>query len=137
MRSILIAVACVGVLAGPTVWGGDHVEMEVTERGAHVEFDCAHGTIDQPLHVDANGAFKVPGTFTAERGGPIRDGDAPRTAKATYAGTIKGDTMSVRVVVSGQDPGGETYVLTRKSAGKPDEVPVAPPSVSFPGTTSP
>ena len=30
------------------VWGGQHIRAEVTDRGADIEFDCAHGAIDQP-----------------------------------------------------------------------------------------
>jgi hypothetical protein len=119
MREILIALVF-GWVAGAqtTVWGGDHVDMEMTGTGARLEFDCAHGTIDEALHADASGAFHVKGTFTPERGGPSRDGDAPPVTKVTYAGTIKDDTMTLRIVVDGQDRPG-TYELTR---GRPGNV---------------
>ena len=118
MRTILIAFALAGAAAAQTtVWGGDHVEMEVTGSGAQLEFDCAHGTIDEPLRVDSQGAFQAKGTFTPERSGPSRDGDASRTAKATYAGTIKDDTMTLRIVVDGQEGQGNTYRLARDSPG--------------------
>ena len=38
--------------------GGQHVELEVTAEGATLEFDCASGTITQPLQVDAQGNFQ-------------------------------------------------------------------------------
>ena len=119
MLTILIALAL--SLAGlnapqTTVWGGDHVEMEVTARGAQLEFDCAHGTIDEPLRVDQKGVFQAKGTFTPERSGPSRDGDASRTAKATYTGTISGDTMTLRIVVDGQDRD-SAYLLARDRPG--------------------
>jgi len=34
------------------VWGGQHIRAEVTDSGADIEFDCAHGTIDQPIVLD-------------------------------------------------------------------------------------
>lgn len=121
MQKLLFALAFAGVTTAPqtTVWGGDHVEMEVTGGGARLEFDCAHGTIDEPLRVDAKGAFRAKGTFTPERSGPSRDGDASPIAKAIYSGTLKDDAMTLRVVVDGQDGPGTTYELVR---GRPGNV---------------
>ena len=67
--------------------------------------------------VDESGAFRLKGTFTPERGGPSRDGEGIGAAKATYAGTIKDDTMTLRIVVDGQEPQGNTYRLARDSPG--------------------
>jgi hypothetical protein len=100
----------------PIVWGGDHIEMEVTRAGARLEFDCAHGTIDEPLRADPQGAFKLKGTFTPERGGPTRDDNAP-APKATYSGTINETAMSLKVVVEGGDAQGTSYELTRDRRG--------------------
>ena len=117
MRTILIAFALAGLAATQTtVWGGDHVEMEVTGSGARLEFDCAHGTIDDPLRVDPQGTFQAKGTFTPERSGPSRGDESSRAAKATYAGTIKDDAMTLRMVVDGQDRE-VTYVLARDRRG--------------------
>jgi hypothetical protein len=117
MWALLIALAVAGLAADQTtVWGGDHVEMEVTGAGARLEFDCAHGTIDEALRVDGKGAFQAKGTFTPERSGPSRDGDASRPARATYAGTITDDTMTLRIVVDGQDRD-STYLLVRDRPG--------------------
>jgi hypothetical protein len=115
--TIAFALACVvATQDAPIVWGGDHIEMEVTRTGARIEFDCARGTIDQALRPDAKGAFKVRGTFTPERSGPTRGEDAP-SPKATYSGTIAGDAMTLRVVVEGGDPQGTSYELTRDRRG--------------------
>ena len=113
------ALACLlaAVIAPQTVvWGGDHVELEVTESGARIEFDCAHGTIDEPVRVDTKGAFALKGTLTPERG-PSRDGDASRAPKVTYAGTIIDDTMTLRVVIAGEDQPGPAYQLGRGRRG--------------------
>ena len=121
MEKILIAILC--ALAGvgstqdaPVVWGGDHIEMEVTRKGARLEFDCARGTIDEPLRADSQGAFKLKGTFTPERGGPSRDENAP-APKATYSGTIYGTAMTLKVVIEGGDAKGTTYELARDQRG--------------------
>jgi hypothetical protein len=117
MRAVLIVFALAGLAAAQTtVWGGDHIEMEVTGSGARIEFDCAHGTIDEAVRVDRQGTFQANGTFTPERSGPSRDGDASRSAKATYSGTIADDTMTLRIVVDGQDRD-TTYLLARDRAG--------------------
>jgi hypothetical protein len=92
-------------------WGGDHVRMEVTSSGAELEFDCATGTITEAMP-ETEGTFSLKGTFTPERGGPTRDGNASRTVDATYSGTIKNDTMTLRVVVSGKDQEAK-YVLVK------------------------
>jgi hypothetical protein len=117
MWAALVALAVAGLaVAQTTVWGGDHVEMEITGTGARLEFDCAHGTIDEAVRIDRKGTFQAKGTFTPERSGPSRDGDASRPAKATYAGTITDDTMTLRIVVDDQDRD-NTYVLARDRPG--------------------
>jgi hypothetical protein len=119
MRTILVAAwLALAWIQAPetTMWGGNHVEMQIGDSGARLEFDCAHGTMDEPLRVDARGAFTAMGTFVPERSGPSRD-DPPRPPKATYSGTITGDAMVLRVVVDGQDPAGTTYQLIRGRHG--------------------
>ncbi|HVP55508.1 MAG TPA: hypothetical protein VMU45_10980 [Candidatus Eisenbacteria bacterium] len=109
-----------GFALGPagTVWGGQHLKLEVTAEGVNLDFDCATGTIAKAVTVDALGKFQVNGALTREHGGPVmRDGNP--SAPATYSGAIQGDTLHL-VVTSGpsQEPYGE-YVLVR---GKPGRV---------------
>ena len=59
------------------MWGGTGIQLTVNDATATVEFDCAHGTIDQPLLIDQDGRFDIPGTFVREHGGPIQEGEAP------------------------------------------------------------
>lgn len=118
MTRFLMAL-CLGVttVAAQTVtWGGDHVRLEVTRSGAELEFDCATGTITEQLP-ETDGAFSLKGTFTPERGGPTRDGETSRT-NAIYSGTIKNDTMSLRIVLTGQDNDREvgTFALMKGRA---------------------
>ena len=99
------------------VWGGLHVNLEVGRNSAKIEYDCAHGAIEEPLVVDGNGKFELRGTFTQERGGPVRADETPESRPATYSGTIKGNTMTLTLKVSGVDEP-ETFTLERGKAGE-------------------
>ncbi|HEX4441645.1 MAG TPA: hypothetical protein VH854_16340 [Thermoanaerobaculia bacterium] len=94
----------------PGNWGGVHVGLEVTASGARLEFDCAHGTIDGPIVLDADGSFEARGTQTREGPGPTRQGQDD-SAPGTYSGSVKGDQLTLRVTAGGQDAG--TFTLTR------------------------
>ena len=80
------------------LWGGDHVRMMVSDVGARLEYDCAGGTIDQPIVLDASGKFAAKGSYTPERGGPRRDG-ATAVARARYTGRVAGDTITLTVTL--------------------------------------
>ena len=113
------------------MWGGQHVRLDVTARGARVEFDCAHGTLEGPVTLDAGQRFDVRGTFTRERGGPTRippdaaDGqtsdEGADTFPARYTGQVKGKslTLTVAALDSGETLGtfslghGRQPVLTK------------------------
>ena len=80
-------------------WGGTSVAIEVTSAGARIEFDCAHGSIDGPLELDADGRFDLPGTFARERPGPVRMGQPEEKGAAVrYVGRLEGETLTLRIV---------------------------------------
>jgi hypothetical protein len=83
-------------------WGGEHVMLEVSENGAEVEFDCAHGQISQPIALNTRGEFDVPGTFAPEHGGPVLRDETPNSVPARYSGHVLGDTMTL-TVTQGKD----------------------------------
>ncbi|HWX53657.1 MAG TPA: hypothetical protein VN176_03600 [Verrucomicrobiae bacterium] len=94
-------------------WGGEHIVLTVSDKGAEVEFDCAHGAITQPMTLDKHGDFSVTGSFTPEHGGPVlRDENTP-SAAARYSGHVAGDTMSLSITRGEEKIG--TYTLTRGS----------------------
>jgi hypothetical protein len=64
-----------------------------------VEYDCAHGTIDEPLVPDDAGRFEAKGTFVLERGGPLREGETLETHAARYVGRMDGKTMTLTVTL--------------------------------------
>ena len=100
-----------------TVWGGKHVELEVTAEGASFDFDCATGTINGRLVPGAQGTFTIKGTLVRERPGPTMRGGNP-AEQATYSGAIHGETLRLIVTLAGSDePYGE-YVLVRGKSGR-------------------
>ena len=117
MRVLMVlCFVVVTATAQTATWGGDHVRMEITGSGAELEFDCARGTITETVP-DKDGAFSLKGTFTPEHSGPSRDA-GPRAAAAIYSGTISGDTMALRIVLTSNDQEVGRYALARGSAGK-------------------
>ncbi|HSK63746.1 MAG TPA: hypothetical protein VK893_07895 [Pyrinomonadaceae bacterium] len=99
------------------VWGGLHIHLEVGSNSAKVEYDCAHGTIEGPLVIDGDGKFEWRGSFTPERGGPVRADETPQPQPAAYTGTIKGNKMTLTLKVSGVDES-ETFTLEHGKAGE-------------------
>ena len=76
------------------VWGGEHIRLTVLKNGATVEYDCAFGSINEPLLHDEKGIFEARGVYSFEMGGPSRPGSPqPRQHKALYRGCVKGDRM--------------------------------------------
>jgi len=100
------------------IWGGQHVSLEVTKTGAELEFDCATGSIREPLPVDKTGRFRLKGTFTQEHGGPVRKEEPPATREATYSGTIEDGTMRLRIEFGGDQESAPEYVLKRGQPGR-------------------
>jgi hypothetical protein len=92
-------------------WGGDHIILEVSEKGAEVEFDCAHGQVTQPMALNQKGDFDVPGTFSPEHGGPVMRDEAVTSNPARYSGHVGGDTMALTVTQGKENIG--TFTLTR------------------------
>ncbi len=87
------------------VWGGEHIRMEVSDGGADIEFDCARGSISQPLQLDEKGRFKVQGIYMAETPAPaaVAGGLPASGVKATYTGTLSGSSLRLEVYIEGQD----------------------------------
>jgi hypothetical protein len=79
------------------LWGGEHISMEVTERGATIEYDCAHGTIEQRITLDRRGRFNVSGKQVTEHGGPVRQNEELAGYPVRFAGEVNGKTMKLTV----------------------------------------
>jgi hypothetical protein len=95
------------------LWAGEHIVVDVSQTGANVDFDCAHGQITESITLDRRGDFDVVGTFTPEHGGPVgRDENVPPVG-VRYSGHVDRDTMSLAVRRDKESLG--AFVLTRGS----------------------
>jgi hypothetical protein len=102
----------------PELWGGRGISVRNGPSGASIDFDCARGSTDQPLRPDAAGDFSVSGTYTPERGGPVRRDELPENLRATYKGNIAGDTMTLQVILTGNAGELPRFTLRRGSSGR-------------------
>lgn len=83
---------------GPGRWGGQGAALAVAENGAAVEFDCAMGYIRQPITLEPDGRFSVPGEFVPDTGGPVRISDPePRSSPAVFSGEVSDSLLLLRI----------------------------------------
>ena len=78
-------------------WNGPHASLTVDDRGGTTEYDCAHGGLQAPIRLDADGRFVAAGVHVREHGGPIRLGEVPDSVLAVYSGRLDGAILSLRV----------------------------------------
>ena len=93
-------------------WGGQSISMDVSDSGAAIEWDCAHGRITEKIAPDGEGKFEAKGVFAPERGGPQRieeNNDKP----AVYRGSIKDQTMTLTVELTKNKESVGTFTLTQ------------------------
>lgn len=107
-----------GVRLKAGVWGGNRINLEVTDDSTLVEFDCAHGTINHPVILDQQGRFEAKGTYVSEGHGPTRAGSDQEGSPSRYYGSVSGETMSLTVEVGGSSATKTSYTLTRGKQGK-------------------
>ena len=98
-------------------WGGQNVQMDVTEDGAQLRFSCARGNTEQPLTLDAEGRFYAKGTFVAQGMGPLREDDPPKSRPAVYSGVVHDKAMTLTVTVTDSKEEGGTFELTEGEPG--------------------
>jgi len=99
-------------------WGGAHIRLQVSASGAEVEYDCGHGTIEK-MTLDGDGQFDVRGTHIRERGGPVRLGqEANSSLPARYTGKVEGQTMTLRVTLTGTGEEAGAFKLTHGTTAR-------------------
>lgn len=98
-------------------WGSQGIAMEVTDSGATIEYDCAHGRVTEKIAPDASGKFEAKGTHTRERGGPQRQGE-DNERPAVYRGSIKDDTMTLTVELTQDNESVGPFTLTQGKQGR-------------------
>lgn len=94
-------------------WGGRHLALAITESGATVEFDCAHGTIGSALHLDAEGRLSVEGVYVQEHGGPIREGEPENAHPAVYSGRLDDDRLTITITLTDDGTTIGPFTVTR------------------------
>ena len=125
LLGFLTAAACVSAAPGdssrrasPGPWGATGIALEVTDSGATVEYDCAHGSISEPLVLDSEGRFNAKGLHFREHGGPVRDDEKQNGQPVRYNGQVTGDTMTLTVRPEDSDAPIGTYTLARGKPGR-------------------
>lgn len=99
-------------------WGGDHVNLTVTEESVTIEFDCAHGTLKGPIQPDAEGRFETAGTYVQEHAGPLREEDEAAAGNpARYTGQVEKGKMTLTIAFpEGRGPLGPFELTHGKAA---------------------
>jgi hypothetical protein len=104
-RFNLLLISAAGLSASATLpsagtpltgqWGGRHVGLRLNETGGVLDYDCAAGTIDEPVMRRRDGRFEASGTHTPASGGPERVGEVRPTYRAYYTGAVRGQRMTL------------------------------------------
>jgi hypothetical protein len=100
------------------VWGGAHIRAEVTDGGAQIEFDCAHGAIEQAIALNGMGGFDVPGKFAPQHGGPVRDNEESKGISVHYVGSVKDSELTLTIINTGTKETIGDFTLTHGSDGR-------------------
>jgi hypothetical protein len=99
-------------------WGGKHVILEVTDDGARLQFDCARGNIEHSFAPDGEGRFDLQGTFVRSAFGPQREDDPQQSEPARYSGTVKDQSMTLKVTLTRTNEEIGTFTLTQGKPGR-------------------
>ena len=99
------------------IWGGTHVNLEVSDGESSLEFDCARGSIAEPIILDSDGHFEVHGSYTREGPGPVRQ-EGGNNQRATYSGIVKDATMTLSIQLDGSSDELLKVTLTQGQQGR-------------------
>lgn len=97
-------------------WGGQHIGLIVTDTGATIQYDCALGTISQPLLLAPDGAFTWHGVHYPGHGGPVRIDEPPNAHAAVYTGHATSDRLTLTLDVPDLGMPPQTFTLVRGGA---------------------
>jgi hypothetical protein len=99
-------------------WGGDDVRITIGAASSILQYDCAHGTIDQPFAVNSIGRFDLVGTHTLEEPGPIREGQTSVARPARYTGSTDGKTMTFAITLTESNQTFGLFTLALDAPGR-------------------
>jgi hypothetical protein len=82
------------------LWGGQGISMEATDSGATLDFDCASGTITEPIVPDSAGKFSVKGRYARQRPGPTREDENTEGQPANYSGVVDRENLTLTITLT-------------------------------------
>ena len=91
--------------------------MEVTDSGATLDFDCASGTITEPIVPDTAGKFSAKGRFARQRPGPTREGE-DEGQPAIYSGVLDGENLTLTITLDKNSEKVGDYILAHGKMGR-------------------
>jgi len=94
-------------------WGGQHIGMMATADQADLEYDCAAGKIFGPITPDGLGRFTATGQHYPGHGGPAFINEEQVKRPARYTGMIRGDRMTLTVILTDTNETIGTFTLIR------------------------
>ena len=100
------------------IWGGEHIRAEVSDKGAEIEFDCAHGAIEEAIVLNANGGFDVSGKFAPQHGGPVRNDEVSNGISVHYIGRVQDSELTLTIVNTDTKETIGDFTLTHGSEGR-------------------
>lgn len=83
-------------------WGGRGVQLSVTEKSTYFEFDCANAELKSKLKTVGIEVVEQFGTYTYERGGPVKVDEKPDVHPAAFRGKIVKDSMFISITILDQ-----------------------------------
>jgi len=100
------------------LWGGQGISMEATDSGATLDFDCASGTITEPIVPDSAGKFSVKGRFARQRPGPTREDENNDGQPASYSGVVNGENLTLTITLAKNSEKVGDFTLAHGKTGR-------------------
>jgi len=100
------------------LWGGQGISMEATDSGATLDFDCASGTITEPILPDSAGKFSVKGRFARQRPGPTREDENNDGQPASYSGVVNGENLTLTITLAKNSEKVGDFTLAHGKTGR-------------------
>jgi len=100
------------------LWGGQGISMEATDSGATLDFDCASGTITEPILPDSAGKFSVKGRFARQRPGPTREDENNDGQPASYSGVVNGENLTLTITLAKNSEKVGDFTLVHGKTGR-------------------
>ena len=98
-------------------WGGQGISMEVTDSGASLDFDCASGTISEPIELDGSSKFSAKGLFARHHPGPTREAEN-EGQPAIYSGVLDGENMTLTITLKQNSENVGSFTLAHGKVGR-------------------